>query len=256
MSEQPSSADEPTGPIENSGPELTPTSEGVSADFRGDATDTDAPTASQDSSTQPKTSLVAESTREDVEDQEDAVGSEASPTGVDDAVATSEKDGALRRLDPGWVRLERMLSLVIATVVSVVAAAFSIWFFILADAPWNLLIAVAWVLLTASIVAAAIIYPKLNYRHWSYQLGERVIQIRHGIVWRTTLAIPLSRLQHVDLHRGPIERRCGLSTLEIHAAGTRSASHRIPGLSLETANELRDQLIDAANRGAHVVARD
>jgi hypothetical protein len=59
--------------------------------------------------------------------------------------------------------------------------------------------------------------------------------------------IPLSRVQHVDLERGPIERHFGLASLEIHTAGTQNATHKISGLAAETANQVREELIAEAN---------
>jgi membrane protein YdbS with pleckstrin-like domain len=58
--------------------------------------------------------------------------------------------------------------------------------------------------------------------------------------------IPLTRLQHVDLKRGPLDRRYDVASLEVHTAGTAQASHEIPCLSAEVGVALREQLIAAA----------
>jgi membrane protein YdbS with pleckstrin-like domain len=58
--------------------------------------------------------------------------------------------------------------------------------------------------------------------------------------------IPLTRLQHVDLSRGPLERRFGVASLEVFTAGTQSASHEIPHLQSETGFQLREDLVEAA----------
>jgi len=88
--------------------------------------------------------------------------------------------------------------------------------------------------------------PKRRYLAWSYRLTDAIVELRSGIIINKSVLIPLSRLQHVDLIRGPIEQRFGLSSLKIHTAGTREASHTISGLEAKVAIKLRDDLIDAA----------
>ena len=51
-----------------------------------------------------------------------------------------------------------------------------------------------------------------------------------------------SRVQHIDLQRGPVERRFGLSTLVIHTAGTRHNAVSTSGLDADDAEALRDHL--------------
>lgn len=58
--------------------------------------------------------------------------------------------------------------------------------------------------------------------------------------------IPIRRIQHVDFLEGPWERRLKLARLQIYTAGTKRASHELPGLERETALHLRRRLILAA----------
>ncbi len=88
--------------------------------------------------------------------------------------------------------------------------------------------------------------PKRRYLSWSYRLTDAILEFRSGIIIKKSVMIPLSRLQHVDLIRGPIEQRLGLSSLKIHTAGTHAAFHTISGLEAEAARKLRDDLIAAA----------
>ena len=68
-------------------------------------------------------------------------------------------------------------------------------------------------------------------------------ETRHGIWWRQLQLLPLARLQHVDLHSGPIERSMGLASLLLHTAGTHEATVMIPGLDANEAVRLRDHLV-------------
>ena len=93
-------------------------------------------------------------------------------------------------------------------------------------------------------------YPPRAYRMWGYRVDDKVLETRSGIWFRVIKLLPLSRLQHVDLHRGPIERSHGLASLVLHTAGTHEAALIIPGLAAEEAVRLRDRLVAAGGDDA------
>ena len=88
-------------------------------------------------------------------------------------------------------------------------------------------------------------YHPRNYREWGYRLDRRVLLIRSGVWFRTIKLLPLPRLQHVDVKRGPMQRHFGLATLVLHTAGTHAAAIEVPGLGVDEATRLRDQLVAA-----------
>jgi uncharacterized protein len=88
-------------------------------------------------------------------------------------------------------------------------------------------------------------YPGRAYRAWGYRLDGQVLELRSGVWFRIIRLLPLSRLQHVDLHRGPLERALGLASLVLHTAGTQEAAISIPGLEETDAVRLRDTLVSA-----------
>jgi len=71
-----------------------------------------------------------------------------------------------------------------------------------------------------------------------------------GAWWQREIRIPLVRLQHLDVVRGPLERRLGLASLELHTAGSHDHRTRLPGLDPEAANRLRDVLLEELQRVA------
>jgi uncharacterized protein len=90
----------------------------------------------------------------------------------------------------------------------------------------------------------------LRYVDWAFEkrgwaVDDSVLWIRHGVWWEVTQLLPLSRLQHIDLRRGPLERKQGLATLTLHTAGTHAAVLTLSGLSVEDAERLRDRLVAA-----------
>lgn len=111
-----------------------------------------------------------------------------------------------------------------------------------AAVPW---VGGAWVSLALLGAWTILYYHPKNFRAWGYRLDERVLLIRRGVWWRTVKLLPLPRLQHVDVKRGPLQRHFGLATLLLHTAGTHAASIEVPGLDAEEALRLRDRLVAA-----------
>ncbi|HZF39935.1 MAG TPA: PH domain-containing protein [Blastocatellia bacterium] len=104
--------------------------------------------------------------------------------------------------------------------------------------------AFAWLALAGASVWFCLWYPPRLYRSWGYRIDAKVLETRSGMVFQRTRLLPLSRLQHVDIEQGPLERMFGLAALILHTAGTHSANIRIPGLEAAEATRLRDQLIE------------
>lgn len=84
---------------------------------------------------------------------------------------------------------------------------------------------------------------RLAYRYTRWQLDDDGLRVRRGRFWRTEVLVPRARVQHLDIERGPIERRYGLATLVVHTAGTRLSAVRQPGFDEASASRLRDALV-------------
>ncbi|MFZ7096700.1 PH domain-containing protein [Luteimonas dalianensis] len=81
-----------------------------------------------------------------------------------------------------------------------------------------------------------------KYRYTLWLLDADGFALRRGRMWHSETRVPASRVQHLDIRRGPIERRFGLSTLLVHTAGTRQHAVAVPGLDADDAERLRDHL--------------
>ena len=81
-----------------------------------------------------------------------------------------------------------------------------------------------------------------HWRHTHWRLDDDGFTLRRGRMWRSETRVPQSRVQHLDLRRGPLERRYGLSTLVIHTAGSRHSAVTVTGLGEADAERLRDRL--------------
>ncbi len=109
---------------------------------------------------------------------------------------------------------------------------------------WALsLLALAWPAVFAFLLWFAIGWPAIDYRHWRYRVDHEGIEIWSGVIWRQTVTVPRSRVQHIDVAQGPLERSYGLATLSIYTAGTRYSKVDLPGLDHGVALGLRDALL-------------
>lgn len=104
------------------------------------------------------------------------------------------------------------------------------------------------------LMVVAYIVARLAYRFYRYELTEDEYRAERGIIWKRYVSIPYERIQNVDIYRGVIDRLLGLSDLQIHTAGYGAvgaasklgSEGRLPGLSREDAELIRDELIKRA----------
>lgn len=96
----------------------------------------------------------------------------------------------------------------------------------------------------------AVSWPKRTYRHTSYLVDDQGIEIRRGVFWRVMINVPRSRVQHIDVSQGPIERRYGLGTLVIYTAGTDHSKVELEGLEHGRARRIRDFLLPSGSTDA------
>ena len=87
-----------------------------------------------------------------------------------------------------------------------------------------------------SIVAV----PQRIYSHLGYRLTDRLLQVVRGWMFHTDTIVPLVRVQHIDVTRGPVDKMFGTSSLVVHTAGTHNSIVTVPGLAPDKAAEIRD----------------
>lgn len=100
-----------------------------------------------------------------------------------------------------------------------------------------------WIVGSAAIAWWLHRWSEIEYRYLSYRLDEEAIEIRSGVVWRAITNVPRSRVQHIDVSQGPLERKHGLGRLVIYTAGTEHSKVELPGLEHQTALQIRDLLL-------------
>ncbi|MDQ3287820.1 MAG: PH domain-containing protein [Pseudomonadota bacterium] len=81
-----------------------------------------------------------------------------------------------------------------------------------------------------------------QYRYTFWRLDSDGLAVRRGRLWQRETRVPTTRVQHLDIKRGPLQRGRELATLIVHTAGTRHSAVTIPNLDAADAERLRDTL--------------
>ena len=100
-------------------------------------------------------------------------------------------------------------------------------------------------------IATFIIWLRVNHaRSIAYSVCEHELLMQKGIIWFKRTSLPYTRLQHISLSQGPLERKFGLKTLKCFSAGSGSAEIELPGLESKTAEKLRQHLLSMAAKAS------
>ena len=86
-----------------------------------------------------------------------------------------------------------------------------------------------------------------RYRHTAWKHDGIGFAMRRGRLWQSETRVPGSRVQHIDIKRGPLQRRLQLATLVIHTAGTQHSAVSLACLDEGDAERLRDALARQTN---------
>ncbi|MFE6892230.1 PH domain-containing protein [Streptomyces sp. NPDC057694] len=143
---------------------------------------------------------------------------------------------------PGWTGLPtgllklRRLLLVLWLVPLTVGVA--VLLTIVAGPPWA-----AFALLPLAVLVWG--WPMLgrNWRSWRYAERADDLLLSRGVLWREETIVPYGRMQLVEVTSGPLERKFGLASLQLHTAAA-ATDATIPGLVPAEAERLRDRLTE------------
>lgn len=149
----------------------------------------------------------------------------------------------LKPLSPKYMRLNLSIAVVFTTVlltilVTLVAQPFF-------DMPRgysdNI---VVWLSIVFALGAINFTYHLLADPKKGYALREHDLHYQCGLIFRNHICQPILRIQHIEVKRGPLERKVGLATLQVFSAGGVTHTFFIPGLPHEEAIRLRSFILD------------
>jgi hypothetical protein len=108
--------------------------------------------------------------------------------------------------------------------------------------------AMPWWVLGSGIFLALLLVTLLftankSFQNMGYALRKHDLVLRKGWLFEKVHIVPLKKIQHCQVKRGPLERRYGLASLKIFTAGGDGADITLGGLRQEEAERLKDWLV-------------
>jgi membrane protein YdbS with pleckstrin-like domain len=156
-------------------------------------------------------------------------------------------DGLDHQLDPRVIPLERITGGIFIGLISIGSAIGLTVRLLAGDDPLpgavSILLPILWLVFVGLGAWYAWRWPRRSYAHTFYRVDAQGIEMRRGVHWRVVINISRSRVQHIDVSQGPLERRFGLGTLVIYTAGTDHAKVELGGLEHGRALAIREQLL-------------
>ncbi|WP_394131266.1 PH domain-containing protein [Shewanella maritima] len=148
---------------------------------------------------------------------------------------------SLQRNDPNYPKSILTISIMISS--AILIAIFAI-LTLAKPAPFNVAVIIA---ISTTLIATAIV--SLIYaisKRVFYGVFEHEFVMREGLFWIATTSLPYTRLQHVNISQGPLERHFNLVSLKCFSAGSGSAEIDLPGINAEQAVHLRQHILHCA----------
>ena len=154
------------------------------------------------------------------------------------AAAPLDEDDALTKVHPNYAHALRVGTVLSAIPFLVGALVAEAAIRELALLPQGLIAGT--VLLLAIVLVIRVPATRCNAR--GYQMSADRLRVVRGLLFRSDTVVPFGRVQHIDVHQGPIDRFFGIATLTLHTAGNHKASVALPGLGEELAREMREAI--------------
>ncbi len=163
---------------------------------------------------------------------------------IEDVVVTDDRVIEDEPLQPDWQALPprahtvfRYVSLLSSGIPAVVVSMVLYGRFNTHPMIW---IAIGGVIATAIAFGLWLAYRRYRYTFW--KLDRDGFAVKRGRLWQWETRIPTTRVQHMDLKRGPLERTHNLASVILHTAGTRLNAVSVSGMDHRDAERLRDYL--------------
>ena len=96
-------------------------------------------------------------------------------------------------------------------------------------------------LVTVVLIAWGWVVVGRTVRSWGYAERAEDVLVTSGVLRRQLVVVPYGRMQFVDVTAGPLDRKFGLATVQLHTAAA-ATDATIPGLVPTEAARLRDRL--------------
>ena len=95
-----------------------------------------------------------------------------------------------------------------------------------------------------AIMIYSFIITTLSFPYRGYLIREKDIAYQRGLISYKLTTIPYKRIQHVELNQGVLAKKMNLASIKVFTAGGSGDDLSIPGLTMETAKEVRAYLTE------------
>ncbi len=103
-------------------------------------------------------------------------------------------------------------------------------------------------LVVAVLAVGVVIFSVIGWLNTGYHVVGRELRIQDGLLWRRNRAIPLERLQAVELRRPLLAQLTGLAELRLEVVGGGKTEAPLAYLTVRDAAALRERLLALAGR--------
>ncbi|WP_223271644.1 PH domain-containing protein [Colwellia hornerae] len=153
-------------------------------------------------------------------------------------------------LSPLYAKSNRYITLFITLfIISILFIVQLQHFITLTTAVNNFVSYVIWVIALVGFMST--LYTIVADKRKFYALRQQDLSYQSGVIFLKTVSQPMLRIQHVELKRGPIDRKIGLAKLQVFSAGGALHTFEIPGLPLEKAESIRQFILDHKDVNHH-----
>jgi putative membrane protein len=106
--------------------------------------------------------------------------------------------------------------------------------------------------LTVAVLAVgAVVLAVVSWLNTGYHVVGRELRVHEGLLWRRTRAIPLERLQAVEVVRPLLAQLTGLAELRLEVVGGAKTEAPLAYLTVGDAAALRERLLAVAGHAGH-----
>ena len=105
-------------------------------------------------------------------------------------------------------------------------------------------------IVVAVVAVGAVVFSVIGWLNTGYHVVGRELRIQDGLLWRRNRAIPLERLQAVELRRPLLAQLTGLAELRLEVVGGGKTEAPLAYLTVRDASALRTRLLQLAGRTA------
>lgn len=93
-------------------------------------------------------------------------------------------------------------------------------------------------------------FIQLGFPNKGYAIRQKDLHYKTGYLTHKTISVPFNRIQHVEIRQGFISKILDLAVLKIYTAGNSAHDLSLKGISLETAEEIKQIITSKVTQDA------